>query len=98
MAPAVAEQDHDARVEAGQARGVVYAAPGGVGKRFERRKQAEYKRPLRGNDATCDRIPEGFTLPENKPTSCIFIHVQVNFPLLILCVPLWLAVKSPLFH
>ena len=64
MAPAVAEQDHDARVEAGQARGVVYAAPGGVGKRFERRKQAEYKRPLRGNDATCDRIPVGFTLPE----------------------------------
>ena len=86
MAPAVAEQDHDARVEAGQARGVVYAAPGGVGKRLGRRKQAEYKRPLRGNDATCDRIPEGFTLPENKPTSCIFIHVQVNFPLLTMCV------------
>ena len=60
--------------------------PGGVGKRRERRKQAEYKRPLRGNDATCDRIPEGFTLPENKPTCCIFIHVQVNFPLLIVCV------------
>ena len=42
------------------------------------------KKPLRGNEVTCDRIPEGFTLPENIPTSCIFIHVQVNFPLLIL--------------
>ena len=35
MAPAVAEQDHDARVEAGQARGVVYAAPGWRGEALQ---------------------------------------------------------------